>query len=191
MPDHKRTGDPRPQLANLRKEQLTDLEDVTVLFSPPKELLERTAIREEAKTAVPTAADWDSSEDEATLALPLSDALAKLEPLRDPAGAAKPAPAPVPKPPAQSAHAPAPIPKPLAQPALALKPLAPPLAAPVPVPPAPGNAGPTAPTRLPRIEIGDEDLGAILGPRRKARWLAFGGAVALVVIAIALARLSP
>jgi len=83
MPDHKRSGDARPPLVNLRKEPLVDLEDATVVFSPPPELLERTARegRTKTKTAAPAPAPgWDSSEDEATLALPLSEALGKLEP---------------------------------------------------------------------------------------------------------------
>ncbi len=187
MPDHKRSGDGRPQLANLRKEPLPDLEDVTVLFSPPPELLERTARQREdrPKPAPAPPQDWDSSEDEATLAIPLSDALASLEPLYDKPPPAKPAPAPAPIPKAFAHTAPtsAPVPKLPAQPAL--KPLtpAPPISAP------PISARPTTPA--PPLELSDAELGAILGPRRKARWLAFGGVLAVVLIVIAVARLAP
>jgi len=41
------------------------------------------------------------------------------------------------------------------------------------------------------VEIGEAELGAILGPRRAARWLALGGALTLVLVILAVARLAP
>ena len=190
MADQKRSGETRPKMAQLRKDPLlSDLEDVTVLFSPPPELLERTAReREEAPKSARSAQDWDTEEDEATLAIPLSDALSKLEPLYDRPPAAKPAPAPAPKPLAQPAlpqQAPTPIiPQRYAQPSLKpLTPARPPQVA------APVSARPLAPAT--RVEIGEDELGAILGPRRKARWLALAGVLAVVLIVVAFARFAP
>lgn len=189
MPDQKRSGETRPQMANLRKDPLlSELEDVTVLFSAPPELLERAA-REEAPKSTQPAQDWDTEEDEATLAIPLSDALSKLEPLYDKPPAAKHAPAAAPKPLAQPAlppQAPAPIPQRFPQPAP--KPLTP---ARPPEHVATASARPIMPAPAIRVEIGEDELGAILGPRRKARWLAFAGVLAVVLIVVAVARLAP
>ncbi len=189
MPDQKRSGETRPKLANLRTELPADLEDVTVLFSPPPELLE--SIAREARPKAARAQDWDAEEDEATLAIPLSDALAQLEPLYDKPPPAKPAPAPtpIPKSLAHLAPAPASAPKPIAQPSLKpLSPLASPQAA---TPLKPISPRPASPAPAYAADVGEAELGAILGPRRKARWLAFCGVLAVVLIVIAVSRLSP
>ena len=161
MPENKPSVPARPAAAGARRDTAQDFDDVTVLFAPPPELLEQTQARDEEVTTFRTSPrdSWESSDDEATLAIQLSAALPFLEPLQ-----------PLP------ATAPAPMPTPPRPPSLE-----PPRAAPRPAP---------LPSPSP-VEIGEAELGAILGPRRAARWLALGGALTLVIIILAVARLAP
>lgn len=156
MPENKPSVPAQAAAAGARRDTAQDFDDVTVLFAPPPELLEQTAARDEEVTTfrTPPHGSWESSDDEATLAIQLSSALPFLQPLQ-------PLPAP--------AAAQAPVPS-----------LEPPRAAPGVTLPAPSSA-----------EIGEAELGAILGPRRAARWLALGGALTLVLVILAVARLAP
>jgi hypothetical protein len=153
MPENKPSVPARPAAVGARRDTAQDFDDVTVLFAPPPELLEQTQARDEEVTTFRTAPgdSWESSDDEATLAIPLSSALPFLEPLQ-PLPALEPA---QPRPPSLEAlpAAPRPAPSP--------------------------------------VEIGEAELGAMLGPRRAALWLALGGALTLVLIIVAVARLSP
>lgn len=152
MPENKPSVPARPVAAGARRDTAQDFDDVTVLFAPPPELLEQTQARDEEVTTFRTTPrdSWESSEDEATLAIQLSSALPFLEPLQPLSAESAP-----PRPPSLEAlpQAPRPAPSP--------------------------------------VEIGEAELGAILGPRRAARWLALGGALTLVLIILAVARLAP
>lgn len=152
MPENKPSVPARPAAAGARRDTAQDFDDVTVLFAPPPELLEQTQARDEEVTTFRTTPrdSWESSEDEATLAIQLSSALPFLEPLQPLSAESAP-----PRPPSLDAlpQAPRPAPSP--------------------------------------VEIGEAELGAILGPRRAARWLALGGALTLVLIILAVARLAP
>ena len=46
-------------------------------------------------------------------------------------------------------------------------------------------------SRPPPLEIDQAELGAMLGPRRAARWLALGGALALLLVWLLVARFAP
>jgi hypothetical protein len=144
MPENKRSapGAAKPALAP-RGDTVQDLDDVTVMFTAPPELLRQTAARDEDVTTfnVRPRSGWETGDDEATLAVQLSSALPSLKPLHP----ATPA-------------------RPLAQPPVAL---------------------------ASSEEIGDDELGAILGPRRAARWLALGAAVTFVLVLVAVARFAP
>ena len=189
MPEIKRSLEATQQLARLRDKTLPEFEDVTALFTPPPELLLQTSERDEAMTAVQIhpamLGKWDTAEDEATLVVRESfPAFALLESKRvsRPPATALPEVAPIAPP---SSNAPA-----RKSPDLApagrfqeyASTSAPPARNLAPLGKSPASVA---------IDVGDAELGAILGPRRAARWLAFGGVLTLVLILIAVARLAP
>jgi hypothetical protein len=146
MPENKRSAPAAAMPAKARRgDAMQDLDDVTVLFTTPPELIKQTAARDERDEDVTAfrsqPSSWENSDDEATLAIQLSSALPSLKPL---------------------------------QPAPSARPLATPLVAPAA-----------------SVEIGDAELGAILGPRRAARWVALGAAVTFVLVLLIVARLAP
>jgi hypothetical protein len=154
MPENKPRVPAQAAPAGARRDTAQDFDDVTVLFAPPPELLEQTAARDEEAPsfrALPRSS-WESSDDEATLAIQLTSELPFLQPLQ-------------------------PLPSPPAAPAELLR-------------SQPRAQGVTLPAPS-SVEIGDAELGAILGPRRAARWLALGGALTLVLVILAVARLAP
>jgi hypothetical protein len=156
-----------------------DFDDVTVLFAPPPELLEQSTARDEEVTAfhAQPRSGW-VAEDEATVAIRTSFTLPALEPLK-PLGAAQPAPQTRPAPPqARMPTPPAPMPIPPGR--------LPTPAAKMPTPPRPDTRRAAI-----SVDIGEAELGAILGPRRAARWLALGGVVTLLLVILAVARLAP
>src|SRR5450432_983833 len=128
MPENKPSAPAAAKPAPARRgEAMQDLDDVTVLFTTPPELIKQTATRDERDEDVTAfyaqpRSGWDNGDDEATLAVQLSSALPSLKALE-----------------------PAPSARPTARP-------------------------PVAPATS--VEIGDDELVAILGPRRAARWLA-------------------
>ncbi|HEX3773283.1 MAG TPA: hypothetical protein VHV51_02405 [Polyangiaceae bacterium] len=141
-----------PRAATPHTDTIVDQEDMTVLFAPPRELLEQSAGRDESElTVVQRRADWES-EDEATIAA--RPAFITAEPKSEPVTV-----------------------RPGAAPTFAL-----PVA---PLSHAPQQAAVFS------SELADDEMGAILGPRRKARRLAIGLALALVLILVVVARFAP
>jgi hypothetical protein len=171
-----------------RDRAVPEADDVTALFSPPPELLEQMAARDTEMTAAPAAmrSSWESSEDEATLIVRESFSALGLKPLKG-------TPASEPRPTAPASHS-----RPTAPAALAPVSQPRPAAAANATRPAPRNPSPLAAPRSPspaappvRVEIGEAELGAILGPRRVALWLAVGAGLTLLLILLAVARLAP
>jgi hypothetical protein len=193
MPEIKRSVGVNAAQAAAIRDTTQDFDDVTVLFATPPELLEQSAIRDEDVTTFHTQPHgWENGDDEATLAIPSPYALAGLEPPEAKAVSLSPAvrpPMPGSRPPMPEARPPMPGSRP---PMPETRPPMPGSRPPMPAarPPMPAAAL-APPQRRPAVEIGEAELGAILGPRRAARWLAVGGVLALLLVIALIARLSP
>ncbi|HEY4105050.1 MAG TPA: hypothetical protein VGM44_14225 [Polyangiaceae bacterium] len=150
MAEKKAGGASPPLQVPARTDTVVDHEDMTVLFAPPRELLEQSAGREENELTVVQrrGADWES-EDEATLAV----------------------------------HPSFVAPMPASEP-ITVRPGA--FAVPVA---SMSHPAPEAAVFSP--ELADDEMGAILGPRRRAQKLAIGAAVALILIFMIVARFAP